>query len=55
MAARALDNGLIVRGLPGDVVGICPPMIIQDNEIDDLFNRLVIALDEAHDMIEKRS
>ncbi len=55
VATRALDNGLIVRGLPGDVVGICPPMIIQDNEIDDLFDRLAVALDEAHDMIEKNS
>ncbi len=44
----ALRHGLIVRQLPGDTVGICPPLIIADKEIDDLFDRLGRALDEAH-------
>ncbi len=44
----ALRHGLIVRPLPGDAVGICPPLIIAEKEIDDLFDRLDRALDEAH-------
>jgi 4-aminobutyrate--pyruvate transaminase len=43
----ALRHGLIVRQLPGDAVGICPPLIITEKEIDDLFDRLGRALDEA--------
>ncbi|MFW5834346.1 MAG: aminotransferase [Pseudomonadota bacterium] len=35
-----LEEGLILRPLPGDVVGICPPMIITEDQIDDLFDRL---------------
>ena len=55
VAEHALKHGLIVRGLPGDVIGICPPLIIQENEIDDLFDRLTVALNDAHDTIEKSS
>lgn len=45
--AHALKNGLIVRPLPSDSVGICPPLIITEAEIDDLFDRLGRALDDA--------
>jgi 4-aminobutyrate--pyruvate transaminase len=47
VAAKALDRGLIVRQLPGDCVGICPPLVISEQEIDDLFERLTGALDDA--------
>jgi 4-aminobutyrate--pyruvate transaminase len=49
---RALANGLIVRPLPGDAVGVCPPMIITEAEIDDLFDRLERAFDEAGSALE---
>jgi 4-aminobutyrate---pyruvate transaminase len=42
---KALQQGLIVRPLPGDTVGICPPLIITAEEIDLLFDRLQRALD----------
>ena len=51
MAARALAHGLIVRALPGDVIGVCPPMIINEDEINELFDRLSIALKEAEELI----
>jgi len=51
VSARALANGLIVRALPGDVIGICPPMIIKETEIDKLFDRLEIALTETEDLL----
>ncbi len=47
IAQKALENGLIVRPLPGDVIGICPPLIITETQIDELFDRLERGLDEA--------
>lgn len=44
---NALKHGLIVRPLPSDSVGICPPLVITEAEIDDLFDRLSRALDDA--------
>ncbi len=44
---RCLEQGLIVRPLPGDVIGICPPLIITEREIDELFDRLERGLDAA--------
>ena len=48
MAARIADaclvEGLILRPLPGDALGICPPLIITEDEIDDLVARLRRAL-----------
>ena len=43
-----LREGLILRPLPGDVVGICPPLIIREDEIDDLFDRLRRGLARVH-------
>ncbi|HET9904540.1 MAG TPA: aspartate aminotransferase family protein [Xanthobacteraceae bacterium] len=47
-AARfAEEEGLIVRPLPGDVLTLCPPLIITAEEIDLLFDRLTRALDRT--------
>jgi 4-aminobutyrate--pyruvate transaminase len=45
--AFAQEEGLIVRFLAGDVVSICPPLIITPAEIDELFDRLARALDRT--------
>ena len=42
---KARQNGLILRAVPIDSVAICPPLIITEAEIDDLFDRLTRALD----------
>jgi 4-aminobutyrate--pyruvate transaminase len=44
--ARAQDRGLLVRAI-GDSVAFCPPLIITEGEIDELFRRWEPALDEA--------
>jgi len=49
----AEDEGLIVRHLSGDVVSICPPLIISPEEIDALFDRLGRALDRTLDGIRR--
>jgi len=46
---KALAEGLIVRALPGDAIGVCPPLIIKEDQIDDLFDRLERAFDAARD------
>ncbi len=45
VADKAFAEGLIVRGLPGDSVATCPPLIIDEAQIDDLFDRFGRALD----------
>jgi 4-aminobutyrate--pyruvate transaminase len=45
----AEENGLIVRSVAGDVVSICPPLVITAEEIDELFDRLGRALDRTLD------
>lgn len=43
---RAQAHGVITRGM-GDTVSLCPPLIITEREIDDLFDRIGVALDET--------
>lgn len=53
LAARALNHGLVVRALPGDVIGICPPLIITLEQIDELFDSLSIAVTETEALVKK--
>ncbi len=55
VADRAFEHGLIVRGLPGDSVACCPPLIITEEEIDRLFDRLRAALDDAASELAQRA
>jgi 4-aminobutyrate---pyruvate transaminase len=43
----AQEAGLICRAVGGDTIGICPPLIITADEINDLFDRLTVALDQG--------
>jgi 4-aminobutyrate---pyruvate transaminase len=49
----AEDEGLIVRSVMGDVLTLCPPLIITAAEIDDLFDRLRRALDKTLDWVRR--
>jgi 4-aminobutyrate--pyruvate transaminase len=53
VAASALAKGLIVRALPGDVIGICPPLIITKEQIDELFDALALAVNETENLLTK--
>ncbi|MEM9732552.1 MAG: aminotransferase [Pseudomonadota bacterium] len=44
--------GLILRPI-SDTIAICPPMIINEEEIDVLFERLTLALDQTEAWVEK--
>ena len=43
---RCLDHGLILRNL-GDALAFCPPLIIDDKELDELFGKFDRALAET--------
>jgi len=51
---RAQAHGVITRAL-GDTVNLCPPLVITEAEIDDLFDRITRALDDTHDWISGRA
>jgi 4-aminobutyrate--pyruvate transaminase len=45
--ASAQADGLLLRVLAGDVLTICPPLIITEQQVDELFDRLERALDQT--------
>ncbi len=46
---ECLERGLILRALPaGDTIGICPPMIITESQINDMFDMLESSLDAVY-------
>ena len=47
------DGGVILRSLPGDSLAFCPPLIISENELNDMFRRVDIALQELADVVSK--
>jgi 4-aminobutyrate--pyruvate transaminase len=51
--AFAEAEGLIVRSVLGDVLTLSPPLIISAAEVDDLFDRLMRALDKALDWVTR--
>ncbi|MGI9406958.1 MAG: aminotransferase class III-fold pyridoxal phosphate-dependent enzyme, partial [Hyphomicrobiaceae bacterium] len=56
VAAKAVqfcqEEGVILRAIMGDAVGICPPLIISNDEIDELFAGLTRALDRTMDWLK---
>ncbi len=42
------EHGVLCRPLPGDALGICPPMIINEDEIDEIFDAIEKGLKSAH-------
>jgi 4-aminobutyrate--pyruvate transaminase len=50
----AEEEGIIVRSLLGDVISLCPPLVISIAEIDSLFDRLGRALDRALNWAKQR-
>jgi 4-aminobutyrate--pyruvate transaminase len=43
---RAQEHGLICRAM-GDNVALCPPLVISESEIGDMFKRFTLALDDV--------
>ena len=54
MAMRLAEReGLIIRAVPTDRIALCPPLIIREDEINDLFDRLTRALDSTADWAKR--
>jgi 4-aminobutyrate--pyruvate transaminase len=52
MAKFAEDHGAILRAM-GDTIGFCPPMIITEAELNELFDRTEKALDDTEAWVGK--
>ncbi|MGE0845630.1 MAG: aspartate aminotransferase family protein [Flavobacteriaceae bacterium] len=48
------EEGLILRALAGDIIAVCPPLVISDAEIDELFDRLGRALDKTEAWVHEQ-
>src|ERR1039457_4542484 len=53
LATRAHHHGVIIRAL-GDTIAFCPPLIINESEIDLMFERFERALGDTLDMVRER-
>ena len=51
--AFAQGEGLIVRAMFGDRIAVCPPLVITEAEIEELFDRLARALDRTADWLAR--
>ena len=47
------DNGLIIRAI-GDVIAFCPPLIITDSQINDMFDIVEESLKKTMDELTKQ-
>jgi 4-aminobutyrate---pyruvate transaminase len=50
--AQAAEHGLIVRALVNDTLAFCPPLIITNEQVNDMFDRFSRTLDDATAMID---
>jgi len=51
---RCQEHGLIVRNI-GDTIALCPPLVITESEIGELFDRLERALDDTLTWVEREA
>jgi 4-aminobutyrate--pyruvate transaminase len=51
MAKRATrlceHNGLIVRNVAGNALAMCPPLIINREQVDEIVDKLKLSIDQA--------
>ncbi|HSC18267.1 MAG TPA: aminotransferase class III-fold pyridoxal phosphate-dependent enzyme, partial [Rhizomicrobium sp.] len=50
----AQEEGVITRATIGDRIAFCPPLIITQSEIDELFDRFTRALDRGLDWVKRQ-
>ena len=53
LAKRAHHHGVILRAM-GDSIGFCPPLIINEDQIDLMFERFARALEDTLAMVRER-
>ncbi len=55
MVNFAQENGLICRAVAGDSIALCPPLIMQEDELNEMFDRFERALDATTTLVEKEN
>jgi 4-aminobutyrate--pyruvate transaminase len=51
VVAAAERNGVILRAMAGDAIAFSPPLIILEDEIDEMFDRFSTALDDVAEKV----
>jgi 4-aminobutyrate--pyruvate transaminase len=54
LVRRAQHHGVILRNMPGDIVAFCPPLIVTEGEIDEMFAGFGKALDDTSNMLREK-
>jgi 4-aminobutyrate---pyruvate transaminase len=54
LVRRAQHHGVILRNMPGDIVAFCPPLIVSEREIDEMFAGFGKALDDTLGMVKEK-
>ncbi|MDP6198128.1 MAG: aminotransferase [Porticoccaceae bacterium] len=49
----AQDNGLLIRAVAGSSLGFCPPLIISNEQIDEMMDKVALALQATLDYCHK--
>ena len=52
-AAKIQEHGVILRALPGDIVGFCPPLIINEAELNEMFDRVEAGMQEFQSIADE--
>ena len=52
---RCQEHGLIVRAVAGSSIALCPPLTITEKQVDELFEKIVKALDETFLFVTKNT
>ena len=52
-ADYAKDNGLIIRAI-GDIIAFCPPLVITESQINDMFDIVEESLKKTMDELTKQ-
>ena len=53
LSEKGAEAGFLTRPLPSDTLGVCPPLIITEPEIDVLFDRIARALDATKTALDR--
>jgi len=54
LVRRAQQHGVILRNMPGDIVAFCPPLIVSESEIDEIFAGFAKALADTWKMVKEK-
>jgi 4-aminobutyrate--pyruvate transaminase len=49
----AQEEGIFTRAMLNDRLAFCPPLIITEGEIDEMFDRFTRALDKTEDWVRR--